>query len=700
MYYSKNNIIVKIKNSSPEQYAILNPLTGSFDLVEKEEYEQIDQIRRSGDTGKYNKGFINYLLERGYLYENKTAEDKIVIQEFANFRKEKENSEVQLLLIPTYGCNLACTYCYEHGISEKDGLIKEEVVDAFFDYANTSFTDRKAKPFITLFGGEPLVNSPAQRKIIEYIIDKCIQYDYEIAAVTNGFDLTNFIDILKKVKIKEIQVTLDGSREIHNQRRGTTNGKGTFDRVITGMELLVENKIPINLRAVVDRENMLDLVNLAHFLDEKGWLDLGQDLFKTQLGRNYELFECYAKPQHLMTQAELWAEYSKLSNEYPVLKKFHRPDFKGIRHLVDTGDLIMASFDTCPAAKTEWVFDYKGDIYGCTASCGREDLKLGTFYPEVSLDKKPISEWQKRNVLTINECRDCRYNVVCGGGCGVVALNRNGSILSPDCRPIQDIFDIGINHYIDDIKDLAGDEEEFTSGCTVCGEELVYSTRQPVKAKCHYCGKEYETYVVCRNNHYVCDECHGKNVLELVEEICTATDIKDPIELANIIFEIPGLNMHGPEYHSIVPAILVTAYQNNTEKKDPAGIKEAIKRGRDTKGGYCGTHGACGAAIGAGAAYSIINEASPMSKESRGNANLITAHALLDISKLGGPRCCKRETILSLKSAKLKIDVFKAANEAEYICKQFKDNKDCIGNKCPYFPIKVTNDRKDENQSE
>lgn len=688
MYYSKNNIIVKIKDSIPAQYALLNPLSGSFDLVEEDEYNQIEEIKLTGNSEKSSREFIGYLLERGYFFENKGDEDRTIRREFANFREERESSDIQLLLIPTYGCNLACTYCYEHGISGKAGIMTKETADAFFDYANTNFTDKMRKPFITLFGGEPLVNSPYQREIIEYIIDKCVEFDYEIAAVTNGFDLIDYIDILKKAKIREIQVTLDGSRDVHNVRRGTANGKGTFDRIVSGVEKLVENKIPINLRAVVDRENMLDLVNLAKFLDEKGWLDLGQDLFKTHLGRNYELFECYAKPQHLMTQAELWGEYSKLCKEYPILEKFHRPGFKGIRHLVDTGELYMASFDTCPAAKTEWVFDYKGDIYGCTASCGREELKLGTFYPEVNLDRKLVGEWQKRNVLTIDKCKDCQYNVVCGGGCGVVALNKNGSILSPDCRPVQELMDIGVNHYIDEIRTLAGDEEKFTSGCMICGEELVYNTQKSVTAKCYYCGKEEETYVTCKNSHYVCDECHRKNVLELVEEICISTDIKDPIELANKIFEIPGLNMHGPEYHSIVPAVLVASYQNAVGEKSPANIREAIKRGKDTKGGYCGTHGACGAAIGAGAAYSIINEVSPMSKESRGNANLITAQALLEIGKLGGPRCCKRETILSLESAKESIDVFKNMDGAKYICSQYKDNKDCLRNKCPYFPGK------------
>ncbi|WP_026073654.1 hypothetical protein [Acetivibrio cellulolyticus] len=59
-------------------------------------------------------------------------------------------------------------------------------------------------------------------------------------------------------------------------------------------------------------ENIKDIVNLAEFLDKKGWLDLPPELFKTQIGRNYELFDCYAKPQHLMTQVQLWSEFASI----------------------------------------------------------------------------------------------------------------------------------------------------------------------------------------------------------------------------------------------------------------------------------------------------------------------------------------------------------------------------------------------------
>lgn len=445
MILAKNNIVVEIKKSVPQSYAILNPISGSFDLMGEKEKSMLNNIN-SGIPVETE--FTDYLLERGYAFESESAQTQAVDNAYEAFQDEIADSQVQLILVPSYGCNLACTYCFQHGVDDRPVMISRETVDAFFDYARDQFGDRKRKPFITLFGGEPLVNSPVQRAIVEYIVDRCAAEGYELAAVTNGYDFTEYVDLLDRAEIKEIQFTLDGSKSIHDSRRATANHKGTFDRVVAGIEAAVKHGMTVNLRSVVDLENIQDLVNLAEFIDSKGWLELPATKFKTQIGRNYELFECYSRPKHLMSQVELWGEFAELSKQYPVLAKFHRPDFKGIRHVIETGEMPMATFDTCPAGKTEWVFDLNGDIFGCTASCGREEYRLGKFWPDVQLDQEAIGTWQKRDVRSISKCQDCTYNVICGGGCGVVAANRNeGEILSPDCRPVQEMLELGVNYY-------------------------------------------------------------------------------------------------------------------------------------------------------------------------------------------------------------------------------------------------------------
>lgn len=703
MIVSKNNIIVKIDKLNPVEYAILNPVSGSFDLMDKSEY----MVYKNVELGlEISKEMEDYLFERGYLYKSQEDWDKAKNLAYEEFQQEIANTQTQLMLIPTYSCNLECTYCYQHGIDGKPNLISKETVDAFFAYAENEFKNAPVKPFITLFGGEPLMKSKAQREIIEYIVDKSIEKDYELSFVTNGYDFIEFADMLKKAKIKEIQFTLDGSKEIHDGRRMTGNKKGTFDRILLGMEKAVRYKFPINLRSVVDKENVENLVELAEYMDKRGWLDLPLELFKTGIGRNYELFECYEKPEHLFSQVELWSHVAKLAEKYPVMKKYHRPDFMGIRYLVETGDLFLASFDTCPAGKSEFVFDLHGDIYGCTASCGREEFKLGTYWPIVEKNETAIKTWKSRDVTTIDKCRDCKYDVICGGGCGVVAANKNqGEILSPDCRPIQELYNIGLNFYSKEIKTLIElDPEENTekvvspkesfdkiqNGCLICGSSLKYSD-QSERFKCDICGKLFVSNIKCTNDHYICDHCHNGDVLDHMEDLLVESTEKNPIRLAEMVFNMPTMKMHGPEHHSMVPAVLETAHQNILGIRDIKKIEETINRGKDIKGGSCGFHGNCGACVGTGIAESVYLDASPDSKEARGRAMMATGMALLEVSKLGGPLCCKRDSMTSIETYMGMSDRYKEVHEYKYTCSLSRYNKGCLTLDCPYFPKSTNN---------
>lgn len=228
-------------------------------------------------------------------------------------------------------------------------------------------------------------------------------------------------------------------------------------------------------------------------------------------------------------------------------------------------------------------------------------------------------------------------------------------------------------------------EQKKTQGCMVCGQDLIY-LKEKTEEICQICGLSFPTHNMCIQGHYVCDSCHSKDTLERVEAFLANSRDTDPISLARKIFEIPGLNMHGPEYHSIVPAILIAAYQNINNERNVSSIHEAIERGRSVKGGSCGLHGNCGAGVGAGIAVSILEDANPLSSLERSAANRATALALLAISGNAGPRCCKREAVTSIESFIDSTVYFDGSMHDSYTCKQFAANKSCMGKACPYHP--------------
>jgi uncharacterized protein len=234
---------------------------------------------------------------------------------------------------------------------------------------------------------------------------------------------------------------------MHDIRRPLKGGGETFDKVSNAVSLCLKNDIPVNLRVVLDKQNIDSLPQLADHAIRKGWT--ASSLFKTQLGRNYELHSCQKEHEFLFSRISMYEHIYKMLQEHPEVLEFHRPAFSLSRFLYEQGELPDPLFDSCPGAKTEWAFDYTGRIYSCTATVGKDGEELGEFYPEIKLNDQVIEQWQDRDVCSIEECKDCSVQLACGGGCAAVAKNRTGSVLSPDCRPVKELMSLGFSSYFD-----------------------------------------------------------------------------------------------------------------------------------------------------------------------------------------------------------------------------------------------------------
>lgn len=431
MEFSKHNIFSRLPGS--DHYFIVNPLSGQADILEAEEASAF--IEKSPDLPEE-------FMEKGYLVDPESEEQHFK-RKYLDFLDERESDEVQIFFTPWYTCNFDCSYCFQDEYTNPNEGVKDKVIEAFFHYIDRQFANRRK--YITIFGGEPLLNTPSKKRVIHQIIRKANERGLDIAVVTNGYHIVDFIDLLKVARIREIQVTMDGTRPVHDNRRMLKGGKGSFERIERGIDLLLENGIPVNLRMIIDRENIHDLPAFARFAMEKGWTK--HPFFKTALGRNYELHHCQTNNVRLFSRIEMYKEIYRIIRQFPEVLEFHKPAFSISKFIFENGELPNPLFDSCPGAKTEWAFDYTGKIYSCTATVGNEGDELGTFYPEIQLNEDLIEEWEDRDVLSIGKCQDCSLQLACGGGCAAAAKNRTGNIHSPDCRPIKELLELGIDLY-------------------------------------------------------------------------------------------------------------------------------------------------------------------------------------------------------------------------------------------------------------
>lgn len=179
------------------------------------------------------------------------------------------NSNAKTLIIElTESCNIRCTYCVfddadktERNHSEKS--IPEEValqsIEDFFKRTNGE------EAYLVFYGGEPLINFPLIRKIVEksnLISNKKIKFSF----TTNGISLTSEKFLFLIENDFKITISVDGPDFIHDKRRVTKNGKGTFYLIEKNLTILKDFNVDffrenIDFNCVISDFNDIDCVN-------------------------------------------------------------------------------------------------------------------------------------------------------------------------------------------------------------------------------------------------------------------------------------------------------------------------------------------------------------------------------------------------------------------------------------------------------
>ena len=228
--------------------------------------------------------------------------------------------------------------------------------------------------------------------------------------------------------------------------------------------------------------------------------------------------------------------------------------------------------------------------------------------------------------------------------------------------------------------------------CLICGAPLEY-LGQPAEMECSLCHRHFLNTVRCRNDHYVCDECHTQGI-DGIMRICQEETSSNPFIIMERLMSLGTCHMHGPEHHIMVGAALVTAFRSAGGDVDLQwGLSEMIRRGKQVPGGACGNWGACGAGISTGQFVSIVTRSNPLASESWGLSNLMTSEALSAIARHGGPRCCKRDSYEALRAAVRFADEHIGVRmdiPEHIVCTRSSKNNQCLGRRCP-FSMPATN---------
>lgn len=451
MHVGQNTVVFKVDQLSclgedyfdeQGQVAVLaSAVSGSMDVVRPSEIELLERIRSGQPLDTADQERVEVLLERGYVYPDQESEDAEYSSLIEEYFRTIEEAPFQFMFIPSFVCDLACSYCFEGELTAKSPRMSDEMIDAAFDVMPfiQEAHENCGRPYVTLFGGEPLLDTAYQRRAVEDILKRSYDRGYPTTVITNGVSLGKYVPMLSQYECEEIQVSLDGPPEVHDKRRVFRGGKPTFHLIERSIDTALEAGLRVLIRVLVDDNTINDLPKFAELAQRKGWL--GHEMMTIFYGFTKQTQFLYATPHHPQETRERMVigdvtmgrqeKFYKMLAENPLVDDMLHPDPARIRSALVEGDRIHPNLQGCSAGTSVVAFDPSGRLYGCPETVGRQHHACGVYFPDFTYDHSYREPWRNRYVDTVEMCKTCNVKLFCGGGgCPIKAWAFSGGDFS------------------------------------------------------------------------------------------------------------------------------------------------------------------------------------------------------------------------------------------------------------------------------
>lgn len=344
----------------------------------------------------------------------------------------------------TFACNMRCKHCGSSCTTTKPDELSTDEGLMLCDQIGALKLE-----YITLSGGEPLLRKDW------HILAKRIRDNGVIPnMITNGWLLTETdVKNAKEAGISNIAISLDGIKETHDFMRM----QGSYDRIISGLQLLKKGKVPSSIITTVNKKNLHELPKIYEVIKANGV-------------RNWQLQ--YAMPMgNLIQNTDLVIDPSEIEIMLDYLLKFSKENI--IR--IDLADCVGYYNDKeleirshnqgnpedhfwtgCLAGKRVFGIRYNGDVVGCTS------LRDNDFIEDNIRNRSLIDIWNDPKSFAWNReltrkdltgfCATCQYGNYCLAGCSVLKFTTGKKLkenqyctyrvaAENDCNEIKNIKD-------------------------------------------------------------------------------------------------------------------------------------------------------------------------------------------------------------------------------------------------------------------
>ena len=330
------------------------------------------------------------------------------------------------MVLPTFGCNARCVYCYEEG--QKPISMTAETADAVVRYIAETHAADPAK--INWFGGEPLLRPDVIDRICKGLSDAGVRY--RGGMVSNGSLITP--EVIEKMKglwnITGIQISVDGCEADYIARKRYVGYRDYYRSVTHAVSDMSEAGIRVLIRCNTD-ESIWD--GVPQFLN-----DLSENIAHK---KNVQVY--FSPLDSVRRGPDAYALWEKILDARTMIRK------AGFEPYMQFGPKLHFEICHCMADGGSVVIGPDGKLYPCD-HCD-PDTCFGDVFRGTT--NEAVRTEFCRTDRVREKCRSCTFLPCCTGFAAC-------PVQDADCRRIRELYTVSLLKDFIDRKTINADGED------------------------------------------------------------------------------------------------------------------------------------------------------------------------------------------------------------------------------------------------
>ena len=322
---------------------------------------------------------------------------------------------MKIALFVNHRCNLRCSYCYN---GEK--FNRRMSWDAAKRAVELAVSGPWPRSQVSFFGGEPLLEMGLIRRTVGYAETRAREADRKVRFVvtTNGTLLSGerlqyFLD-----HRFHLGVSLDGTREAHDEFRHYPSGRSSHGRVSRNLKEAVRNYPPVEVIAVVNPSTARLLRESFDYIFDLGVRDV---TFNMNYEADWDDEAGEALEKGMEELGDAYVARARAGYHFTL----NPIDAKIITRLKEG----YSCADQCDFGCMELAVSPTGMLYPCERLVGTDDdpkVQIGDI--ENGVDVKRRDALRDAKNMAPDECKGCALQDRCMFWCGCVNYATTGRV--------------------------------------------------------------------------------------------------------------------------------------------------------------------------------------------------------------------------------------------------------------------------------